>query len=82
MVELTTKGIMKRDYTLSNQFKNKGFNHKRSTDDLNEGNGRIICLGDLKKCGWLEVNLDLNDCRIDFISVKNPNNAVREMMRW
>ena len=36
-------------------------------------------LSDLKKYGWLEVNLDPNDSRIRVYKLKEPNNAVKEM---
>jgi len=81
MAEPLPRWIMKRYSLLWNSFKSKEFTHKKAKEILNEKDERIVSLflSDLKKYGWLDVNLDPNDSRIRVYRLKKPEDAVKEM---
>jgi hypothetical protein len=83
MTEPLPRWIMKRYSILWNKFKDKEFTHKKATEALKEKDERIVSLflSDLKKYGWLEVRLDPQDSRIRLYKLKEPNDAVKEMIK-
>ena len=78
MIQPLPKWIMKRYAILWNKFRGKDFNFQKIAHFLKENEGRIsVMLSDLKKYGWLEVNLDQKDSRKRLYRLKSPEEAIR-----
>ena len=82
MTEPLPKWIQTRYAVLWNKFKNKEFNHKQACSLLKlEKEVISVLLSDLKKAGWLEVSLNSEDGRKRIYRLKNPEEALKEMIK-
>jgi len=76
------KWLMHRYSKLWNKFKNEEFGHEDAFKELNEKDDNLISvvLSQLRKHGWLTINLDPNDSRKRIYKLKSPEDATREMI--
>lgn len=82
MTNLIPKWIMQRYSILWNEFRSKPFTHDHAVKLLKDNKQVVsVFLSDLKKAGWLEVSLDPNDTRIRLYKLKEPNQAIKEMVK-
>lgn len=82
MVEPVPRWIMQRYASLWNRFKNKPFTREEAVKILKDKEQVVsVFLSDLKKAGWIEVELSPKDTRIRFYKLKEPNEAVLEIVR-
>jgi len=82
MVSPLPKWEMKRYAILWNRFKSKEFAHEQASKVLGDDKKLVsVFLSDLKKAGWLEVNLDSKDTRKRTYKLKEPNLAVQELKK-
>jgi biotin-(acetyl-CoA carboxylase) ligase len=74
------KWIQIRYAYLWNKFKDRSFTHDQAVKLLRD-NGQVtsVFLSDLKKAGWLEVNLDPKDTRIRLYNLISPEQAIKEL---
>jgi hypothetical protein len=71
---------MQRYARLWNKFKDEPFSHEQAVKFLKDKEQVVsVFLSDLKKAGWLEVNLNPKDTRIRLYKLKEPNKAIRDM---
>lgn len=75
------KWIMKKYSVLWVKFGNREFNHSAAFEELKEDSMTSIALSELRKKGWLEIELDPSDARRRLYKLKNPETAVREMAK-
>ena len=76
------KWIQKRYASLWKKFKDGSFSHEQAASLLKDNNKIVsVFLSDLKKAGWLEVTLDQKDSRIRKYRLKEPNKAIKEMVK-
>lgn len=81
MAKPLPKWIMQRYSLLWNKFKDGSFSHDQAVKTLKDKEQVVsVFLSDLKKGGWLEVTLDPKDTRIRLYKLKEPNQAVKEMV--
>ena len=72
--------IQKRYALLWNKFKDKEFTFEQAEKVLKDNAGINVFLSDLRKAGWLEVNLNSDDTRKRVYKLKNPEEALKEMV--
>ena len=72
---------MERYSLLWREFKDKDFDHDKASKILKEEKDGLVSavLSDLKKHGWLTIKLHPNDSRKRIYTLKNPEDAVKEM---
>lgn len=77
------KWAMIRYAHLWRKFSDKPFTHKHAADLLKEPQDTTLSLviQELKRSGWVEISLDPNDSRIRLYTLKEPNTAVKEMIK-
>jgi len=75
------KWIMKKYSVLWAKFRDKEFNHSTAFEELNEDSMTSIALSELRKNGWLDIQLDPLDARKRLYRLKSPEAAVREMAK-
>lgn len=65
------------------RFRDKPFAHKQAADLLKEPQDTTLSLviQELKQSGWVEISLDPSDSRIRLYTLKEPNKAVKEMIK-
>lgn len=77
MVSHLTKWIMQRYAKLWSKFKEKPFSYEDIEELLKEDNRLIsVFLSELRKAGWLEVELDPEDSRKRVYKLKNPQETI------
>ncbi len=74
---------MERYAKLWSRYKDKEFGYKDVTKTLKEKNEKIVSvfLSYLKKYGWLNIKLHPEDSRKRIYQLKNPEEAVKEMVK-
>ena len=76
------KWIQKRYSILWNKFKNKPFSHEDASRLLSDNEQVVsVFISDLRKAGWVEVTLDQKDTRMRRYVLKEPNIAMKEMVK-
>jgi type I restriction enzyme M protein len=76
------KWIQNRYAVLWAKFRDKPFTHEQAVKTLNDKEGVVsVFMSDLKRAGWLEVILSKEDTRIRLYKLKEPNQAIKEMIR-
>ncbi len=76
------KWIQRRYSQLWNRFKNKPFTREEAVKFLKDKEQVVsVFLSDLKKAGWLKITLDENDSRKRTYTLKEPNQAIKEMVK-
>ena len=82
MTQPLPKWEMKHYSTLWKKHKKKEFNYDDVCKLLKEKKEVIsVFLSDLKKSGWLSVNLNPKDSRKRIYKLKSPEDAVKEMIK-
>jgi len=82
MTQPLPKWIMRRYAILWEKFRDKEFNYEKAVSFLKENQERVsVMLSDLKKYGWLKVNLDPRDSRKRIYKLKPLEKAVKEMAK-
>ncbi len=82
MISPLPKWIMQRYAKLWNEFRDEPFSHEQAVKFLKDKEQVVsVFLSDLKKAGWLEVTLNPKDTRIRLYKLKEPNQAVKEMIK-
>ena len=80
MTEPLPKWIQTRYAILWNKFGKKEFTFEQAEKALKGNtNGIAVFLSDLKKAGWLTVNLSSEDSRIRLYKLKSPEEAITDM---
>ena len=84
MTKPLPKWIMQRYSILWNRFHEKEFDYDGASKILKKDIMLSITLSSLKKAGWLELRLDVDDARKRIYRLKNPEQCVKEMagMKW
>lgn len=76
------KWIMHRYAILWDKFKTKEFSHQQACNKLKANKEVVsVLISDLKKAGWIEVELNPKDTRKRLYKLKSPDKALREMVR-
>lgn len=76
------KWIQTRYALLWNRFKEKDFSHEDATKLIKEKKEVVsVFLSDLKKAGWLKIDLDPIDSRKRIYRLKSPEKALKEMIK-
>lgn len=74
------KWIQQRYAILWHKFSDREFNHDDAVKILKEKKELIsVLLSDLKKAGWLDVQLNPKDSRMRLYRLKEPNRVLQEM---
>tara|TARA_Y100000310_G_scaffold316095_1_gene367446 strand:+ start:2305 stop:2556 length:252 start_codon:yes stop_codon:yes gene_type:complete len=83
MIEPLAKWQMERYSILWNKFKDKEFSNEQARKVLKEKDKQFInvLLSDLRKAEWLEVKFNKEDTRKRLYKLKEPNQAVKEMIK-
>lgn len=82
MTEALPKWIQKRYAILWDKFNDKEFTFEQAEKILKNNNKGInVFFSDLRKAGWLEVYLNDNDTRKRVYKLKNPEKAIREIIK-
>ena len=81
MTKPLPKWIQKRYAILWNKFKDKEFTHEQAEKVLKDISGINVFFSDLRKAGWLEVSLSPKDTRKRIYKLKNPEKALKEMVK-
>ena len=73
---------MKRYAKLWKAFASRDFSFEKAINALEEEDDRVIglVLSELRKAGWISVKQDPNNSRKRLYQLKQPNEAVKEMM--
>tara|TARA_Y100000310_G_C20586462_1_gene765670 strand:+ start:111 stop:335 length:225 start_codon:yes stop_codon:yes gene_type:complete len=73
---------MKKYAKLWHKFKEKEFTYREVTALFKGENINVIrtMISQLRKCGWLSVELDPKDSRIRIYKLKEPNEIVKDML--
>jgi len=83
MTEPLPKWEMIKYAYLWKAFKNKEFTNEKANKILKEKDTHLLSVlfYDLKKLGWIEINRDTKDKRKKVYKLKEPNQAVKEMVK-
>lgn len=81
MVEHLPEWIMIRYSKLWNKFGEKEFTKDQAEKVITKDNSLAVCLSDLKKAGWLEMKMHLQDARKTIYKLKNPKDAIMEEIK-
>ncbi len=82
MTNPVPRWIMLRYALLWSRFKDKSFNHEQAVKTLRDKHEVVsVFLSELKKNDWVEVTLNPRDTRMRLYKLKEPNQAVLEMIR-
>ncbi len=75
------KWIMRRYSVLWRAFAKRNFDYTQAATTLNEGNERLVSvvLSDLKKHGWMTIQLDPVDSRKRIYTLKSPQQSITEL---
>lgn len=80
MTEPLPKWIQTRYSILWNKFKDREFSFEQAEKTLAKKSGINVFLSDLRKAGWLDASLSSKDIRKRVYRLKNPEQAVKEMV--
>ena len=73
--------IMKRYSKLWNKFKGKEFT-KSKAEKVSGGDSSLpVLLSELRKAGWLEMKIGVEDARKTIYKLKNPEKAINEIIK-
>ena len=76
------KWVQQRYAVLWKKFDVKFFTHEQAAKVLKDNQQLVsVFLSDLKKAGWIEVSLDAKDSRIRLYKLKNPQEAILQMVK-
>ena len=75
------KWIQTRYAILWKKFGEKEFSFEEAEKTLSNQKGINMFFSDLRKAGWLEVNLSSEDTRKRLYKLKNPERGFMEMVR-
>ena len=81
MTQPLPKWIQTRYALLWNKFKDKEFTLEQAEKILKNKKGINVFFSDLRKAGWINISLDENDTRKRVYKLKNPEEAVKEMVK-
>ena len=81
MTEPLPKWIQKRYAILWNKFKNNKFKFEQAKKVLKDEKGINVFFSDLRKAGWLKVDLSSKDTRKRNYKLKSPGEAFKEMIK-
>lgn len=81
MTKPLPKWIQSRYASLWKKFKENEFTFEQAERVLKGKSGINVFFSDLRKAGWLEVNLSQNDTRKRVYKLKNPEDAIEEMSK-
>lgn len=83
MTEPLPKWEMKKYAALWNKFKSKEFTNEQALKAIKEKKPHILSVFfyDLKKMGWVDINRDKKDQRKKNYKLKEPNQAMKEMLK-
>jgi len=81
MIQHLPEWIMKRYAKLWTRFKDKEFTKEEAKKTLNGDSSLAVFLSDLKKAGWLEMKMAQDDARKTIYKLKNPSQAILEMIK-
>lgn len=83
MTEPLPKWEMMKYAHLWNILKEKEFTNKKALNILKEKDRHLLSVFfyDLKKLGWIEIKRDSKDKRKKIYKLKEPNQAVKEMIK-
>jgi len=79
MTQPLPKWIQKRYAILWKKFKNKEFTFEQAVRVLKDKAGINVFFSDLRKAGWLEVNLNQKDTRTRLYKLKSPEEGFNWM---
>ncbi|TKJ17062.1 hypothetical protein CEE44_00825 [Candidatus Woesearchaeota archaeon B3_Woes] len=79
MTKPLPKWIQIRYAILWNKFKDKEFTFEQAKKALKDDAGINVFFSDLRKAGWLEVNIDDKDSRKRLYKLKNPEEGFKGM---
>ena len=83
MVEHIPKWVMQRYSKLWSKFGEKKFSYEDAEEALKESDNRILSvfLSELKKAGWVAIELDPVDSRKRLYKLINPKKAIEEEIK-
>ena len=83
MVALLPKWVMKRFLLLQQHFKNEPFDFDKACKVLRDDDQPIVSLvlSDLRKAGWLEVNINQLDARKRDYTLKPVEQVFKEFLK-
>ena len=81
MTQPLPKWIQKRYAVLWKKFKNKEFTFEQAEKVLKDNAGINVFFSDLRKAGWLEVNLNQDDTRTRIYKLKSPDEGFKDMLK-
>jgi len=80
MVNALPKWVMVRYSKLWNEFKDKEFTFDKAVKVLKDKEAVVsVFLSDLRKAGWIQVNLSQKDLRQRVYKLKSPAEAIKDM---
>lgn len=81
MMQHIPEWLMIRYSKLWTKFKEKEFTREQAEKILKNDGALAVVLSDLRKAGWLEINLDKEDARKTIYKLKNPAEAILEEIK-
>lgn len=83
MIEPLPKWEMKKYASLWNSFGKKQFSNQEAQAVLKEKDTHLLSVlfYDLKKLGWVKISRDKKDQRKKIYKLKEPNQAIKEMIK-
>jgi len=80
MVNALPKWVMVRYSKLWNEFKDKEFTFDKAVKVLKDKEAVVsVFLSDLRKAGWIQVNLSQKERRQRVYKLKSPAEAIKDM---
>ncbi len=79
MPEMPPKWVMEKYAKLWVKFKDKPFNSVQAKKIMGDLKNPSIFYSELKKHGWLTIQLDPKDSRKSIYTLKNPQKTIEEI---
>ena len=80
MTENLPTWIMQRYSKLWSKFNDREFTKEQAEKLLGKDNAIAVFFSDLRKAGWLEIRIDQADARKTIYKLKNPKQAISEVI--
>jgi len=80
MIKHLPEWIMKRYAKLWTKFKDKEFTKEQAIKVLPKDNSISVLLSELRKSGWMEIQLSQEDARKTIYKLKDPTKAILEVI--